>query len=130
MFDSEKEPMIVDVVRSMKRVGFSYEEVFDVLTGAGISGGEVQLLLDRVEENFEDAKVESRASRLGKEVEIIFDKKLGEIDIELESKFRTFNRKLEEMNNAIEILENRVSELQRVCCEELPKREEEKNVND
>lgn len=126
MFDSEKEPMIIDVVRSMKRVGFSYEEVFDVLTGAGISGGELQLLLDRVEENFEDAKVESRASRLGKEVETIFDKKLGEVNIELESKFRTFNRKLEKMNNAIEILENRVSELQSVCCEDLPKREEEK----
>lgn len=61
-----------DVIRSMMREGFSHEEVYDVLTGTGLPGEQVQLLIDRVAAEFHEAGLESRPSRLAAEVEKAF----------------------------------------------------------
>lgn len=115
------------MVRSMKRIGFSYAEIYDTLTGTGLSGGEVQLLLDRIETDFEDAKMESRDSRLGEEVEEVFEKKLKSFQIEVESNLRTLRQKIESLSTDLEILAERITELQKICAE-LSKKKNKKNV--
>lgn len=117
MLSSKNGPTITDVTRSMKRIGFSKQEIYDILTGAGISGGETQMLIDRIENDFEDAKIGSRKSRLGKEVEKIFSLKLKESKMEMKSNFRKMNENLKSMIKAIERLEDRTTELQSICCE-------------
>ncbi len=113
MFDSGEDPTILDVVRSMKRLGFSYDEIYDILTGAGIPSGEVELLLDRIEADFDDAKLKSRKSRLGEEVRKIFDRQLKETKIEINSEIRTLKEKIKSTNAEIERLEERITELQK-----------------
>lgn len=115
MLESDVEPAPVDFIRSMKRLGFSKEEIYDTLTGTGLDGEEVELLMDRVEINFQDMKFESRVSRLGEEVKTIFEDELREKDVELNSKFRILRRKMESLKSDIEKLEGRMVELQRIC---------------
>lgn len=123
MLDSKPEITITDVVRSMKRSGFSYEEIYDTLSGAGISGGEAQLLLDRIESDFEDAKIKSRTSRLGEEVKKIFSSKLEENKIKLNSKLRIMNQNLKTATSDLKMLEDRITELQEICTKITAKRE-------
>lgn len=123
MLDSKPEITITDVVRSMKRNGFSYEEIYDTLSGAGISGGDAQLLLDRIESDFEDAKIKSRTSRLGEEVKKIFSSKLEENKIKLNSKLRIINQNLKKATSDLKMLEDRITELQEICTKITAKRE-------
>ncbi|MCK4405567.1 MAG: hypothetical protein KAV43_03565, partial [Hadesarchaea archaeon] len=61
-----------DVIRSMMRSGFSHDEIYDVLAGTGLPGEQIQLLIDRVAAEFQEAKFEPQTSRLGVEVEKVF----------------------------------------------------------
>lgn len=115
MLDSAEEVTATDVTRSMKRLGFSNQEIYDTLTGVGIPGGEVQLLLDRIEDDFEDAKLESRVSQVAKEVEKIFSEELEKSKTDLESKLRTLIRNMKKTGSDLERLEKRVTELQGIC---------------
>lgn len=115
MLSSKEEFTATSVIRSMKRFGFPPGEIYDTLTGAGIQGGEVQLLMDRIEDDFEDAKIESRASRLGEEVEEIFQNKLRDVMVELRSELRSFKRDITSVSGKLDSLEDRVSELQGIC---------------
>lgn len=96
----------------MKRQGFSKEDIYDTLTGAGIPGNEVQLLIDRIEIDFEDASMKSKTSRLGEEVKKIFSSELEKTKTELDSKIRILNESLKSAESGLERLEERIVELQ------------------
>ncbi len=112
MFDSDENPTILDMVRSMKRIGFSYGEIYDILTGAGIPTGEAEILLDRIEADFDDAKLKSKKSRLGEEVRKIFTQQLKETKIELNSEIRILKEKIKSTNTELETLQEKITELQ------------------
>lgn len=118
MLDSGEEITATDVVRSMKRLGFSHQEVYDTLTGVGIPGGEVQFLMDRIDDEFEDAELESRVSRLAEETEDIFSRELKKSKVDLKSDLRVLKRKMKNLDSDLERLEERISEL-RGFCEDL-----------
>lgn len=115
MLDSREEITATDVTRSMKRLGFSHQEIYDTLTGVGIPGGEVQFLMDRIDDDFEDAELDSRTSRLAEEVEEIFSRELERSKVDLESKLQTLKRNLDDTSSDLERLEKRITELQGIC---------------
>jgi DNA-binding transcriptional MerR regulator len=102
----------LDVIRSMMRMGFSHEEIYDVLTGMGLPGEQVQLLIDRVSAEFEDAKLEPVPSRLGKEVEEIFKRELDEVKHEMLTRLDSISRELQLIKLELEKLSERVAALQ------------------
>jgi len=105
-----------DIVRSMKREGFSEEEIYDVLTGIGLPGEHVQLIIDRVSAEFSEAKLEPRTTRLGVEVKRVFEEALKEIQHEILTKIDTFSRELMLAKNEVEKLYKIILEL----CVTLP----------
>ncbi len=117
MWDSDETPTATEIVRSMKRLGFSYEEIYDTLTGTGIPGGEVQLLIDRIETDFEDAEVESRKSRIATEVEDILERKLEKKKTKIESKLRTINREMKSMNGEVNTIKKWIEELRGIVSD-------------
>lgn len=112
---SSKDITCTSIIRSMSRAGFSQEEIYDVITGTGISGDDVQLVLDRVKSDFEKIEFKSRTSRLSREVENIIDVKLEEASIEFNSKIRILGGKISSMESSLDRLENRMIELQSIC---------------
>jgi len=100
-----------DIVRSMKREGFLDEEIYDVLTGIGLPGEHVQLIIDRVSAEFSEAKLEPRTTRLGVEVKRVFEEALKEIQHEILTKIDTFSRELMLAKNEVEKLHKIILEL-------------------
>lgn len=115
MLDSDGNTTVTDIARSMRRLGFSREGIYDTLTGTGIPGGEAQLLLDRIEDEFEDAELDSRISQLAEEVERIFSSELEKSRIEFKSRIRSMNKNLKSVVSGVESLEDRIIELQGSC---------------
>lgn len=105
-----------DVILSMFRLGFSPEEIYDTLTGAGLPGEEVQLLIDRVEAEFEEARLETRTSRMAKEVEGIFRLQLEKSEAEIEGSLHSLIQELKSLENEFRKLEERVLEVQTLVC--------------
>lgn len=101
-----------DVIRSMMREGFSSDEIYDVLTGTGLPGEQVQLLIDRVSAEFREAGLESRPSRLSAEVEKAFEVALGEVQHALLTRMDSLARQLDLVKTEFEKLGNRVVGLQ------------------
>jgi len=101
-----------DVVRSMKREGFVDDEIYDVLTGIGLPGEQVQLLIDRVSAEFSEANREPRPTRLGAEVKQVFEEVLEETRHEILTRIDAFSRELMLTKNEVEKLGGRVFELQ------------------
>jgi hypothetical protein len=101
-----------DVIRSMMRTGFSRDEIYDVLTGVGLPGEQIQLLTDRVSAEFHEAKLESRTSRLGVEVERVFEGAFEELRHELFARMGSVARELEFVKVKLEKLGMQVVELQ------------------
>ncbi len=101
-----------DVIRSMMRMGFSHDEIYDVLTGIGLPGEQIQLLTDRVSVEFHEAKLEPRTSRLGVEVGRIFEGAFEELRHELFARMSSIARELEFVKVKLEKLGMRVVELQ------------------
>lgn len=118
MFQSDNNPSIIDVVRSMKRTGFQYEEIYDTLTGAGISSEETELLLNRIETDFEDAKFDSKKTRLGKEVEEIFSTEMEKTKTELNSDIKFLKEKIKNLDSEIQNLNERIKELQKITLQQ------------
>jgi len=118
MFQSDSEPSIIDVVRSMKRTGFQYEEIYDILTGAGISSEETELFLTRIETDFEDAKFDTKKTRLGKEVENIFSTEIEKTKTELNSEINFLKKKTEDLKSEIQNLNERIKELQKLTLQQ------------
>lgn len=103
-----------DIVRSMKREGFADEEIYDVLTGIGLLGEHVQLIIDRVSAEFSEAKLEPRTTRLGVEVRRVFEETLGETRHEILTKIDAFSRELALAKNEVEKLHNVIVDLQTI----------------
>lgn len=101
-----------DVVRSMKREGFVDDEIYDVLTGIGLPGEQVQLLLDRVSAEFEEAGLEPRTSRLGAEVREVFKEVLGEAQNTIIYRVDEFSHELQIVKSELEKLRMNITELQ------------------
>ena len=101
-----------DVVRSMKREGFVDDEIYDVLTGIGLPGEQVQLMIDRVSAEFEEAKLEPRTTRLGAEMKRVFGEVLAETQHEILKRIDNFSRELALAKNEVEKLGGRILELQ------------------
>lgn len=102
----------LDVIRSMMRTGFSHDEIYDVLTGVGLPGEQIQLLIDRVSAEFHEAKLEPRTSRLGVEVERVFREAFEEVRHELFVRMDLVARELELIKVEFEKIGKRVVELQ------------------
>ncbi len=100
-----------DIVRSMKREGFSDEEIYDVFAGIGLPGEHVQLIIDRVSAEFSEAKLEPRTTRLGVEMKLVFEEALKEIQHEILTKIDTFSRELMLAKNEVEKLHKIILEL-------------------
>lgn len=116
MIGEKKEITATDIIRSMKRLGFPYEDIYDTFTGAGISEEEIQILIDRIDADFEDAQIESRTSRLSKEMKEVLDLELEKIKIEIESKFRSLESSMKECQTQLEMLEKRLRKPERDSC--------------
>lgn len=101
-----------DVIRSMKRMGFVDDEIYDVLTGIGLPGEQVQLLIDRVSAEFEEVKFEPQTSRLATEVQKIFKETLLETRSEASAQMKAFSDELQLIRSKIEKLSDRVFDLQ------------------
>ncbi len=80
-----------DFIRSMLREGFSQDEIYDVLTGAGIPWEEAQLLIERVEAELHGAGFEPRTTQTKK----IVDEALAETRMELLSKIDAICKQIE-----------------------------------
>jgi ABC-type phosphate transport system auxiliary subunit len=100
------------VVRSMKRMGFADDEIYDVLTGIGLPGEQVQLIIDRVSSEFEEAKLEPRTSKLASEVRDIFKEALSETRSEISAQIKALSDELQLIRSEIERLGNRIVDLQ------------------
>jgi len=96
----------------MKRLGFADDEIYDVLTGIGLPGEQVQLLIDRVSAEFEEAKLEPRTSRLAAEVQRIFKEALLETRSEISAQMKALSDELQLIRSEIERLCNRIVDLQ------------------
>lgn len=101
-----------DVIRSMMRIGFAHDEIYDVLTGVGLPGEQVQLLIDRVSAEFREAKLESQSSRLGAEVSEVFRAELADVQHEMVTQIDRISRELELVKGELKKLGNRVVKLQ------------------
>ncbi len=118
MFKSEEKPTATNLIRSMKRLGFLDEEIYDTLTNAGLPGGDVQILIDRIETDFEDAEMESQKSRLGKEVEEIVEQKTEKLEIKICSELRKINKNMKEVQNELSSLQDRLIEFQKILMKQ------------
>lgn len=105
-----------DVIRSMRRLGFQRGEIYDTLTGTGLPGEEIQLLIDRVEVEFEDARLEPRTSRLAEEVDRIFRARLEKSKSEFKEKLHSLDYALQSIKSEVEKLKDRIVELQTMIC--------------
>lgn len=101
-----------DVIRSMKRMGFVDDEIYDVLTSIGLPGEQVQLLIDRVSAEFEEAKLEPQTSRLAAEVQKIFKEALLETQSEVSAQMKELSDELQLIRSKIEKLSDRIFNLQ------------------
>ena len=113
-FKSSKGLAASDVIRSMKRLGFANDEIYDVLTGVGLSGEQVQLLIERVSAEFDEAKLEPRTSRLAVEVQRIFNDSIMETKSEISTKMNALSDELQLIRSEIEKLSNRIVDLQSI----------------
>jgi predicted site-specific integrase-resolvase len=111
-FKSNRGLAASDVIRSMKRLGFANDEIYDTLAGIGLPGEQVQLLIDRVSAEFEEAELESQISRLGSEVREIFEEVLKKVQLALIAKMDSLSRELQFLKAEVSKLGNRVIESQ------------------
>ena len=103
-----------DVIRSMKRLGFADDEIYDVLTGVGLPGEQVQLLIERVSAEFDEAKLEPRTSRLAVEVQRIFNDSIMGTKSEISTRMNALSDELQLIRSEIEKLSNRIVDLQSI----------------
>ena len=103
-----------DIIRSMTREGFSRDEIYDVLSGIGLPGEQIQLLIDRVAAEFHDAGLEPKPSRLAAEVKEVFEMKFGELSHAIITRVDSLAQQLGLLHTEIEKLGRRVVKLQSI----------------
>jgi len=117
-----------DIIRSMTRAGFSRDEIYDVLSGIGLPGEQVQLLIDRVAAEFHDAGLEPKPSRLAAEVKVVFEMKFEELSHAIITRVDSLAHQLGLLHTEIEKLGIRVVKLQSITRAQ-PFCEKEKHFN-
>jgi DNA-binding transcriptional MerR regulator len=113
-----------DVIRSMKRVGFPDGEIYDVLTGAGLPGEQIQLLIDRVSAELYDAKLESKSSHLETKMREILRSELDGGSQAILSKLEQLSLEIQFMRNEVEKLKNSVMKLLEHCSLKLKSKQQ------
>ncbi len=101
-----------DVIRSMMRAGFSHDEIYDVLTGTGLPGEQVQLLIDRVAAELHGAGLEPRPSRLAAEVTKVFQGAIGDLQHTVQTQLGSLEHQLGFIKTELEKLGRRIVELE------------------
>lgn len=86
---------VSDLMRSMLRMGFSREEIYEVLAGAGVFGEEVHLLMDHVRAEFEESGLEARPSHLAGELLLRLKPEFESLGREMGSRFDLLLREVE-----------------------------------
>lgn len=86
-----------DLMRSMLRMGFSREEIYEVLAGAGVFGEEVHLLLDHLEVEFEESGLGTRPSHLAGELLLRLRPELEALGREVRSRSELLLREMAEL---------------------------------
>lgn len=110
----KQNPAASDIIRSMMREGYSRDEIYDVLTGAGFPGEHVQLLIDRVAADFREIHIQSKPSRLAAEMEEVFGRKFEELSHATLTRVDSLTNQVELLRMEIEKLGRRVVELQSI----------------
>lgn len=103
-----------DVIRSMMRSGFSHDEIYDVLTGTGLLGEQVQLLIDRVAAELHRAGLESQPSRLSAEVTKVFQSAFEDLQHTVQTRVGSLEHQLELLKTELEKLGERLVELESI----------------
>ena len=98
----------------MMREGLPHDEIYDVLTGIGLPGEQIQLLIDRIAAEFHEAKLEPRTSRLGAEVEKFFSEAFEGLRHELATRMDRLSLELDLFKLELEKLGKRIVDLQSV----------------
>ena len=98
-----------DVIRSMMRSGFTRDEIYDLLTGIGVGGEQVQLLIDRVAHEFHEAGIEPRPSRLASEMERLIREVVEDLRHETLTRLDSLAFQLELIKTELEKLRVRVA---------------------
>jgi hypothetical protein len=96
----------------MTREGFSRDEIYDVLSGIGLPGEQVQLLIDRVAAEFHEAGLDPKPSRIGAEVGRVFEEKFEELRHAALTRVDSLAHQLELLRTEIRKLRRRMVELQ------------------
>ncbi len=86
------------------RAGFSHEEIYDVVSSAGVPGEQLQLLIDRIASDFHDAKIEPRPCQLATEVEAITNRQMEDLRNDILAKIDMLARQVEMVKLELEKL--------------------------
>ncbi len=113
MFRTKKEPTIIDVVKSMKRKGYQYQEIHHILTSAGIPEEEAEKLLKRIEHEFTEKQINPQKDIITKELEKILKNQIKQQTSQIKSQIKTLKHKIRKNNTKIENLNNRTKEIQK-----------------
>ncbi|KUO43231.1 MAG: hypothetical protein APU95_01915 [Hadesarchaea archaeon YNP_N21] len=113
MFKSKEAPAISDIIRSMLRMGFSKDDIYDVFAGVGLPGEQVQLLIDRISAEFYESNLESRATKLSSELSQIFKEELHCVQQALFSKMDLISIELQFLKGEVEKLNRRIIDKKR-----------------
>jgi hypothetical protein len=108
VFKSKEAPAISDIIRSMLRMGFSKDDIYDVFAGVGLPGEQVQLLIDRISAEFYESNLESRATKLSSELSQIFKEELHCVQQALFSKMDLISIELQFLKGEVEKLNRRI----------------------
>jgi hypothetical protein len=92
---------VSDLIRSMMRMGFSREEIYEVLAGAGVFGEEVHLLMEHLRAEFEESGLEARPSHLAGELLRVLKPELEALAREVFARLDFLQREVEEIGEEL-----------------------------
>ena len=92
---------VSDLIRSMMRMGFSREEIYEVLAGAGVFGEEVHLLMEHLRAEFEESGLEARPSHLAGELLRALKPELEALAGEMGTRLDLLRQEVEEMGEEL-----------------------------
>jgi DNA-binding transcriptional MerR regulator len=92
---------VSDLIRSMLRMGFSREEIYEVLAGAGVFGEEIHLLMEHLRAEFEESGLEARPSHLAGELLRALKPELEALVREVTARLDSLRLEVEEMGEEL-----------------------------
>lgn len=86
---------VSDVMRAMIRLGWGDEEIYDVFVATGLPPEEVELLLERLREEFQDSGIQPLSTHVAREVSEVVKNLLAELEQKLAPKLDGISLRLE-----------------------------------